>query len=182
MIYTSSSKTRPLLQNRACIGVWGREGPQAASAGPSGGWATRAGISEAGGGFDSFWGSSECVALAAGPVSVSGNQTAEGPAVPRRVRSCVAREGVCSLTLLGFPRCQGKAAWITGRLLLWRVRELCVLLRNNFLVLLEHLLAIVLIILNLTLEMGYVSLKGLFLTEFSFKGRFYRHYSNAILI
>lgn len=58
---------------------------------------------------------------------------------------------------------------------------MCVLLRNNFLVLLEHLLAIVLIILNLTLEMGYVSLKGLFLTEFSVKGRFYRRYSNAIL-
>lgn len=49
-----------------------------------------------------------------------------------------------------------------------------ILLRNHFLLLLEHLLAIVLIILNMTLEMGYVSLKRLFLTEFGFKGRLYR--------
>lgn len=39
-----------------------------------------------------------------------------------------------------------------------------------------------LIILNMTLEMGYVSLKRLFLTEFGFKGRFYRRCSNTIVI
>lgn len=71
---------------------------------------------------------------------------------------------------------------ITGRLLLLSFREFCILLRNHFWVLLEHLLAVELIILNMTLEMGYVSLKRLFLTEFSFKGRFYRHYSNTIVI
>lgn len=39
-----------------------------------------------------------------------------------------------------------------------------------------------LIILNMTLEMSYVSLKRWFLTEFGFKDGFYRHYSNTIVI
>lgn len=99
-----------------------------------------------------------------------------------RVRSCVAQSsGSEAWPFLDF-RCPGKLSQITGRLSLLRARELCVLLKNNFLVLLEHLLAVVLITLNLTLELGYVSLKRLFLTEFSFKDRFYRHYNNTILI
>ena len=60
--------------------------------------------------------------------------------------------------------------------------ELIYLPWNHFQVLLEHLLAMALIILNMTLEMGYVSLKRLFLTEFGFKGRFYRRCSNTIVI
>lgn len=92
------------------------------------------------------------------------------------------READLKPGLSWISRCPGKLPRITGRLSLLRARELCALLRNNFLVLLEHLLAIALITLNLTLEMGYVSLKRLFLIEFSFKDRFYRHYNNTILI
>lgn len=175
------NKTQPLLQNRACAGVGGGRVRMLPWRVVLGDWATGVGISDAGGGFDSFWGFSECVALAAGHVSVSENQMAEDPASSQGELGAVRpRKWVWSLALLGFPGCPGKAA--SGYWKTFTVWELCVLLRNNFLVLLEHLLAIVLIILNLALEMGYVSLKRLFLTEFSFKGRFYRHYNNAILI